>query len=68
MLQHEQPHQTSTPPTSGGPAAGPGSSGALQAAQAEAAQALAAVDDILKNALSGNSQAFLNANRQQGGQ
>ena len=48
--------------------AGGGPSGNLTAMQQQAAQLLAAGDQAIHQALSGDSEAFLTANKQQGGQ
>jgi hypothetical protein len=40
----------------------------IDARRTRAEQALAAIDERLEEALSGNSRAFLDANRQTGGQ
>ncbi len=51
------------------PATGPGPGGTdLNAIRQEAANLLTASEGIINAALSGNSEAFLQANRQQGGQ
>jgi len=57
---HEQEPQN---PSSGTPA-----SDNLDALREAAERLLAAGDDAINRALSGNSEAFLEANRQQGGQ
>ncbi len=65
MRQRERTHdEPPTPPTP--TPTGPG--GQLDALGQEAAAFLAASHSIINAALSGNSEAFLQANRQQGGQ
>jgi hypothetical protein len=55
------------PPGGGGPSSDSG--GALDQVRSEADRLLEAGDEAIRNALSaGNSQAFLRAGRQQGGQ
>jgi len=49
-------------------AAGPSGSGNLEDARSRGTQILAAADQAIERALSGNSEAFLDASRQQGGQ
>lgn len=57
-------------PTGGTPGdgSGGGNPAALKAKKKDLGSLLAAGDNAIKKALSGNSQAFLEANRQQGGQ
>ncbi len=67
MELRQRPYQPETPPAPRDGPASPEGAG-LDAMRQQAATLLATGSDIIKNALSGNSEAFLAANRQQGGQ
>ena len=67
MEFRERTNETPQPHAGGG--TGPGANGGeLEQLTAQAAAFLAAGNQIIDAALSGDSQAFLQANRQQGGQ
>ena len=55
-------------PRSGPGAGGEGSSDSLEQLRASGERMLAAGDDAIRRALSGDSEAFLRANRQRGGE
>jgi len=63
-LRERTDHQPPPPATGAGDAGG----GGLEALAQEGAAFLAAGHDIINAALSGDSQAFLEANRQRGGE
>lgn len=56
------------PPEGGGPEPAPAEAGNLNEIRASADSLLSAGDDAINRALSGNSEAFLAATRQQGGE
>ena len=56
------------PDASGGTGAGTGDGAALRAVRQRADDLLAAGDEAIRRALSSDSEAFLRANRQEGGQ
>ena len=64
---NEQQHQHTQPPQPADSADAP-SSAAIAASRREADDLYAAADQAIANALSGDSQSFLQANRQFGGQ
>lgn len=66
MQFRERSNETAQPGGGGGPQ--PGDGGQLEELTAQGAAFLAAGNQIIDAALSGDSQAFLQANRQQGGQ
>lgn len=65
MNERQRHDDTDLPPGAGDPAAGGGNLGELRRAGDDL---LAAGDEAIRRALSGNSEAFLRANRQEGGQ
>ena len=66
LRERSNDNNTPQPHANGGPP--PGEGGELEALTAQGAAFLAAGNQIIDAALSGDSQAFLQANRQQGGQ
>ena len=67
MNQRERPNHEHQPPDPSGSGANPGGAN-LNAIRQTAAGMLAAADDAITRVLSGDSQAFNAAARQQGGQ
>lgn len=67
MNQRERPHHDQQPPAPAGPGANPGGAN-LNALRQTAAGMLAAADDAISRVLSGDSQAFNTAAKQEGGQ
>ena len=67
MNQRERQHHDSQPPAASGSNSGPGGAN-LNAIRQTAASMLAAADDAISRVLSGDSQAFNTAARQEGGQ
>ena len=63
-LREHNPHEQQRPAGDSGPPA----SGELAALQAQSQEFLTAGSAILKSALSQNSEAYVSANRQQGGE
>jgi hypothetical protein len=66
MRLHERPNEPTPCPTPEGAATG--GPGGLEELASQGASLVAAGHDIINAALSGNSEAFLAANRQMGGQ
>ena len=67
LLQERRREEQQTTVMAGGDGPG-GGTGGIDQAQTEGQRLLDVADDLLSRALSGNSEAFLAANRQQGGQ
>ena len=67
MNQRERPNHEQQPPQAAGSAGGPAGAN-LTALRQTAAGMLAAADDAISRVLSGDSQAFNAAARQEGGQ
>ena len=67
MNQRERQNHDHQPPAPSGPGANPGGAN-LSAIRQSAAGMLAAADDAISRVLSGDSQAFNAAARQEGGQ
>lgn len=67
MLTRERPNQGREQPRQGPPQGGPGD-GNLDGLRQAGEELWAAGDDAINRALSGNSEAFLAATRQEGGQ
>lgn len=67
MNQRERPNRDNRPPEAPGPAGGPEGAN-LNAIRQTAASMLAAADEAISRVLSGDSQAFNTAARQEGGQ
>lgn len=65
MNERQRHDHPDPPPGDGGPTAGGSSLGELRRAGDDL---LAAGDEAIRRALSGNSEAFLRANRQEGGE
>ncbi|HEV8599739.1 MAG TPA: hypothetical protein VGQ69_10295 [Gemmatimonadales bacterium] len=66
MSERERHDESGMPPSDGG--AAPGVSGNLEELRRAGEDLLAAGDEAIRRALSGNSEAFLRANRQEGGE
>jgi hypothetical protein len=67
MNQRERPHHDNQSSATSGPESGPNGAN-LNAIRQTAASMLAAADDAISRVLSGDSQAFNAAARQEGGQ